>query len=98
MDSDLLQGRINGDKLRELAAHLLDFSRFEHAFICGPAAMMDEAEIALRELGVPEDAIHLERFNTPDSRAAGYRRTGRGPRGHDSSGRPRPNHCPERGG
>ena len=59
MDSDLLQGRINGDKLRELAAHLLDFSRFEHAFICGPAAMMDEAEIALRELG----------FNTPDSRA-----------------------------
>lgn len=69
MDSDLLQGRINGDKLRELAAHLLDFSRFEHAFICGPAAMMDEAEIALRELGVPEDAIHLERFNTPDSRA-----------------------------
>ncbi|MFQ9622779.1 MAG: hypothetical protein ACLR17_14055 [Enterobacteriaceae bacterium] len=31
--------------------------------------MMDEAEIALRELGVPEDAIHLERFNTPDSRA-----------------------------
>ncbi len=30
---------------------------------------MDEAEIALRELGVPEDAIHLERFNTPDSRA-----------------------------
>lgn len=54
MDSDLLQGRINGDKLRELAAHLLDFSRFEHAFICGPAAMMDEAEIALRELGVPE--------------------------------------------
>lgn len=68
MDSDLLQGRINGDKLRELAAHLLDFSRFEHAFICGPAAMMDEAEIALRELGVPEDAIHLERFNTPVAR------------------------------
>jgi ring-1,2-phenylacetyl-CoA epoxidase subunit PaaE len=44
MDSDLLQGRIDGDKLRELAAHLLDFSRFDDAFICGPAAMMDEAE------------------------------------------------------
>jgi ferredoxin-NADP reductase len=44
MDSDLLQGRIDGDKLRELAAHLLDFSRFDEAFICGPAAMMDEAE------------------------------------------------------
>ncbi|WP_320370986.1 FAD-binding oxidoreductase, partial [Escherichia coli] len=42
MDSDLLQGRIDGDKLRQLADHLLDFSRFDEAFICGPAAMMDE--------------------------------------------------------
>ena len=80
MDSDLLQGRIDGDKLRELAAHLLDFSRFDHAFICGPAAMMDEAEMTLRELGVPEKAIHLERFNTPGSgarRAAGVQAEGR---------------------
>jgi ring-1,2-phenylacetyl-CoA epoxidase subunit PaaE len=65
MDSDLLQGRIDGDKLRQLADHLLDFSRFDEAFICGPAAMMDEAEAALRELGVAEKSIHLERFNTP---------------------------------
>ena len=80
MDSDLLQGRIDGDKLRELAGHLLDFSRFDHAFICGPAAMMDEAEMTLRELGVPEKAIHLERFNTPGSgarRAAGVQAEGR---------------------
>ncbi len=27
--------------------------------------MMDEAEAALRELGVAEKSIHLERFNTP---------------------------------
>ena len=80
MDSDLLQGRIDGDKLRELAGHLLDFSRFDHAFICGPAAMMDEAEMTLRELGVPAKAIHLERFNTPGSgarRAAGVQAEGR---------------------
>lgn len=44
MDSDLLQGRDDGDKLRQLADHLLDFSRFDEAFICGPVAMMDEAE------------------------------------------------------
>ncbi len=58
-------GRIDGDKLRQLADHLLDFSRFDEAFICGPAAMMDEAEATLRELGVAEKSIHLERFNTP---------------------------------
>lgn len=98
MDSDLLQGRIDGDKLRELAAHLLDFSRFDHAFICGPTAMMDEAEMTLRELGVPEKAIHLERFNTPGSGAGRAAGVGRRPLGHDSSGWPRPHHSPERRG
>ena len=82
MDSDLLQGRIDGDKLRALSARLLDFSRFDEAFICGPAVMMDEAEAALRELGMAENQIHLERFNTPGSRA---------------SGRPRSADCPHRG-
>ncbi len=80
MDSDLLQGRIDGDKLRQLADHLLDFSRFDEAFICGPAAMMDEAEATLRELGVAEKSIHLERFNTPCGnvkRAAGVQAEGR---------------------
>ncbi len=50
MDSNLLQGRIDGDKLHALGKTLLDFSRFDDAFICGPSAMMDEAEVALREL------------------------------------------------
>ena len=80
MDSDLLQGRIDGDKLRQLADHLLDFSRFDEAFICGPAAMMDEAEATLRELGVAEKSIHLERFNTPGGnvkRVAGVQAEGR---------------------
>ena len=52
MDSDLLQGRIDGEKLHALSVRLLDFSRFDEAFICGPAVMMDEAETALRELGM----------------------------------------------
>lgn len=42
--------------------------------------MMDEAEVALRELGVPEKSIHLERFNTPGTsvkRATGVQAEGR---------------------
>ena len=31
-------------------------------FICGPTAMMDSAEAALAELGVPAEQIHSERF------------------------------------
>ncbi|HEY4467743.1 MAG TPA: 1,2-phenylacetyl-CoA epoxidase subunit PaaE [Klebsiella sp.] len=80
MDSDLLQGRINRGKLQQLADHLIDFSRFDEAFVCGPTAMMDEAEAALHELGIAKNAIHLERFNTPETsgkRAIGVQAEGR---------------------
>ncbi|MBM6604934.1 phenylacetate-CoA oxygenase/reductase subunit PaaK [Enterobacteriaceae bacterium RIT814] len=65
LDSALLSGRIDGEKLHALAQRLIDFSQFDQAFICGPTAMMDDAENALKALGMPEKAIHLERFNTP---------------------------------
>lgn len=80
MDSDLLQGRIDGAKLRALSGRLLDFSRVDEAFICGPAVMMDDAEAALGELGMAANSIHLERFNTPGSsvkRATGVQAEGR---------------------
>lgn len=65
LDSDLLHGRIDGEKLQALAKTLVNFRQYDEAFICGPSAMMDEAEAALKALGMPEKAIHLERFNTP---------------------------------
>ncbi|XUA17402.1 1,2-phenylacetyl-CoA epoxidase subunit PaaE [Citrobacter sp. OP27] len=67
LDSALLHGRIDGEKLHALSRSLLNFSQFDEAFICGPAAMMDDAETALIALGMPQNAIHLERFNTPGS-------------------------------
>ncbi|KNC91923.1 1,2-phenylacetyl-CoA epoxidase subunit PaaE [Trabulsiella odontotermitis] len=67
LDSDLLYGRINGEKLQELSRTLINFSQFDEAFICGPAAMMDEAETTLLALGMPKKTLHLERFNTPGS-------------------------------
>lgn len=69
LDSDLLHGRIDGEKLQALAKTLIDFRKYDEAFICGPAAMMDEAEAALKALGMPEKSIHLERFNTPGTLA-----------------------------
>ncbi|MBD3743842.1 hypothetical protein IE980_11545 [Klebsiella pneumoniae] len=97
MDSDLLQGRIDGDKLRQLADHLLDFSRFDEAFICGPAAMMDEAEATLRELGVAEKSIHLERFNTPRRQCeAGRWSAGGRAHGDHPPGRARSAYRPQR--
>ncbi|ADO48669.1 1,2-phenylacetyl-CoA epoxidase subunit PaaE [[Enterobacter] lignolyticus] len=69
LDSELLHGRIDGEKLRALGKTLIAFDQFDEAFICGPAAMMDDAETTLLSLGMPGKAIHLERFNTPGGSA-----------------------------
>jgi ferredoxin-NADP reductase len=46
-----------------LARHLpSNFRRFQY-FICGPDPMMDAAEAALVELGVPAERVHTERFD-----------------------------------
>ena len=46
-----------------LARHLPSgYRRFQY-FVCGPAPMMDAAEHALVELGVPDERVHTERFD-----------------------------------
>lgn len=46
-----------------LTRHLPDgYPRFQF-FICGPDPMMDAAEAALLELGVPPERVHTERFD-----------------------------------
>jgi predicted ferric reductase len=46
-----------------LARHLPPGYRRFQFFICGPAPMMEAAERALAELGVPDARIHTERFD-----------------------------------
>jgi predicted ferric reductase len=45
-----------------LARHLPGAPESFQYFICGPAPLMDVAEISLRELGVPWNRIYTERF------------------------------------
>ena len=46
-----------------LARHLPPAYRRFQFFICGPDPMMDAAEAALVELGVPPERVHTERFD-----------------------------------
>jgi predicted ferric reductase len=46
-----------------LARHLPEGHRRFQFFICGPDPMMDAAEAALAELGVPAERVHTERFD-----------------------------------
>jgi predicted ferric reductase len=46
---------------KALAKLIPDIARRD-VYVCGPAGMMDATLDALRQLGVPEDQVHLERF------------------------------------
>ncbi|MEX1167092.1 MAG: 2Fe-2S iron-sulfur cluster-binding protein [Hydrogenophaga sp.] len=61
----LLQGRIDGDKVREIIAALLPVGSMDEVFICGPEAMIEATEQALLDAGVRPDRVHTERFTSP---------------------------------
>jgi ring-1,2-phenylacetyl-CoA epoxidase subunit PaaE len=65
-DSQLMSGRLSREKIGEFLRTLVDPKSIDHAFVCGPYGMNDEAEAALEEAGVPAERIHIERFGVPD--------------------------------
>lgn len=67
---DLLQGRIDGDKVRALMATLLPPKSMDEVFVCGPEAMIEAVQAALLQAGVPEGRIYSERFTTTPEVAA----------------------------
>jgi ring-1,2-phenylacetyl-CoA epoxidase subunit PaaE len=67
---DLLQGRIDGDKVRAIIATLLPVGSMDEVFICGPEAMIEATESALIEAGVPESRVYTERFTSGPAQAA----------------------------
>ena len=61
---DLLQGRIDGDKVRAVIDALLPVKSMDEVFICGPEAMIEATESALVQAGVPQDRVYSERFTS----------------------------------
>ena len=80
-EADLLQGRIDGDKVRAIIGALLPVASMDEVFICGPEAMIESTEKALLDAGVKPGRLHTERFTsptlealTPDARKAAVAR------------------------
>ena len=59
--SQLLNGRIDGDKVRELARHIAELAAADEYLICGPGGMVDDIRDAVQGLN-PTAAIRYERF------------------------------------
>lgn len=66
-DLPLYGGRIGREKIGEFLATLIDASGLDHAFVCGPHGVNDEAEAALLAAGVAPEKIHIERFGIPEA-------------------------------
>ena len=67
---DLLQGRLDGAKVRAIVAALLPAASMDEVFICGPEAMIAATEEALLAAGVPASRVYTERFTAGPAQAA----------------------------
>ena len=63
----LLNGRIDGDKVRELARQMIEIATADEYLICGPGDMVDEVRNAVKTLN-GDASIRFERFATGNSR------------------------------
>jgi ring-1,2-phenylacetyl-CoA epoxidase subunit PaaE len=70
----LLEGRIDGDKVRALMQVFLPVKSMDEVYICGPEAMIEATEASLLSAGVPADRVHTERFASAASPARVVRR------------------------
>jgi len=61
-DIPILQGRLDGEKVRVLLRSLVPAGSVDHVFICGPTGMSDEIEATCAEIGIAAEKIHVERF------------------------------------
>jgi ring-1,2-phenylacetyl-CoA epoxidase subunit PaaE len=73
-DVDVLNGRLDREKLGLLLRRILGGTAIDCAYVCGPLGMIEGVEAALAERGVPPERVHVERFN---SALAGRPRTPR---------------------
>jgi ring-1,2-phenylacetyl-CoA epoxidase subunit PaaE len=85
-DIPLLNGRLDADRIATLLRASLPDSQIDHAFLCGPTGMLEEARKALFALGVPAERIHVELFTPSEPSRRLPSRTLRNP----DAARPRP--------
>lgn len=70
-DAQLLNGRIDGDKITRLnKCGLIDVLASDGIYLCGPLEMIEQIKSALIKLGVLETKIHFELFTTANANAA----------------------------
>ena len=68
-DAPINHGLLDRDKVGEFLRTLVPPAEIDHAYVCGPFQMNDEAQAALLAAGVPEPRVHVERFGVAPTEA-----------------------------
>jgi ring-1,2-phenylacetyl-CoA epoxidase subunit PaaE len=61
-DISILNGHLDDAKVRQLLKTVVPAASVDHAFVCGPEAMIETLEATLHDLGLTDEQIHVERF------------------------------------
>lgn len=62
LEVDFFNGRLDGEKTREIMTRLMGGRKVDHAFVCGPQAMIEAVTDGLKAHGLSSAAIHSELF------------------------------------
>jgi len=59
---ELFSGRLDRGRLGRLLSDVVPAEVFDHVWLCGPLALVEDARAVLAEHGVPRDRVHVELF------------------------------------
>ena len=69
-DASLFNGRLDAHRIETFLHTLVPASTVDHAFVCGPAGMIDDATVALGAAGMNPQHVHVERFGDVNAATA----------------------------
>jgi ring-1,2-phenylacetyl-CoA epoxidase subunit PaaE len=92
LDVPLLSGRIDAAKLGTVLERVLPTRSIDHAFLCGPYGLIEEACAALEAHGLPPERVHVELFAPADD---AHRPTGAVVGTHPAGGVAKADHAAE---
>lgn len=74
LEVDFFNGRLDGKKTEEIMQRLVGGQTVDHAFVCGPQAMIEAVTEGLIAHGLPETSVHSELFVAGEGSAVAPKR------------------------
>lgn len=68
-DVDFFNSRLDEATVSRILETIIKPGDIDHAFICGPEAMIDDVADALQKAGLAKDAVHFEKFLSEGQKA-----------------------------